>query len=83
MSDFSLEEAAKHIGMPPVVLHRLTWARFGPKSNGSYWHPRFTIADLDTWLKAEGSRHGMTRPERGPIVAVGTKRVYRARQVQT
>ena len=55
MTDLSLEEAAKYIGMPQGVLHAWTWAKAGPKqSNQSYWHPRYTTESLNAWLAAQG-----------------------------
>lgn len=55
MADLSLEEAAKHIGLPAGVLHAWTWAKAGPApSNQSYWHPRYTTESLNAWLAAQG-----------------------------
>lgn len=50
MTEYSLQDAAKYIGVPANSLHAAAWAGNGPKSNGSYWHPTFTKDALDEWL---------------------------------
>lgn len=53
--DLSLDEAAKHLGIPAGVLHSWAWSKTGPKSNGSYWKPRFNQISLDEWKRTQGA----------------------------
>jgi hypothetical protein len=55
MIDLSLEEAAKHVGLPPRVLHVWAWSGVGPKAaNTNKWKPRFTEQSLNEWMKSQG-----------------------------
>lgn len=62
--ELSLKEAADELGMPPRVLHAMTWAKTGPKpiNPNARLKPTYELQVVLDWLKANKPTVGDLTP---------------------
>ena len=80
------KEAAEHLGFAPQTLARYAWLGKGPRSKKIGRLVRYTLDDLEAWVKEQGHERPVEqrKPQRFPIcsgVVIDGERYYRAEDV--
>jgi predicted DNA-binding transcriptional regulator AlpA len=80
------KQAAEYLGFAPQTLARYAWLGKGPRFKKLGRLVRYTLEDLEAWIKAEGLTHGnreaqMPAVSLGPRVVIGGVAYYREDEV--
>jgi hypothetical protein len=66
------KEAAEHLGFAPQTLARYAWLGKGPRFKKLGRLVRYTLDDLEAWIKEEGLT-ASSEPEKKRLVSLGQR----------